>query len=648
MPIIHVLPDLLVNQIAAGEVVDRPASALKELLENSLDAEPTEVHVHLAEGGIKLMRVTDNGKGIEKDDLPLALARHATSKIHSLDDLESVASMGFRGEALASIASISRLALISRTRDGKHAWQVESHGGALTPAAPAATAAGTTVSVQDVFYNTPARRKFLKSAATEYAHCEEVFKRIALSRPDVAFSLTHNGRTQWNLPAVESRPEARIAALLGQEFARASILLEEATAASRIWGVIARPTYSRSGRDTQYFYVNGRFVRDKLVAHAIRQAYQDVLHHERHPAFVLFLDIPPQAVDVNVHPAKTEVRFRDAHAVHQFVFHALHKALAGSAAETAAAPPAAVQGNAASRLFQPTTGMRQEAMGFNAQPADFYQKLYGNFSQAAGGPAAGDAPQAVADGTAPAAVDDTALAAAGATQEWVAAGAAPGTAAAGAPAGAAPLAGPGAPVAAPAADGEEYPMGFALGQLHGIYILAQNRHGLVIVDMHAAHERIMYEQLKGALDQQAIPVQPLLLPVSFNASPLEVAVAEENPEVLRQLGFELAVLSPTALAVRAVPAMLQEADAVRLARDVLTEIQSYGGSRVLEERRNELLGTMACHAAVRANRQLTIAEMNALLREMEATERSGQCNHGRPTWHQVPVADLDKLFMRGR
>jgi DNA mismatch repair protein MutL len=639
MPIIHVLPDLLVNQIAAGEVVDRPASALKELLENSLDAEPTEVHVHLAEGGIKLMRVTDNGKGIEKDDLPLALARHATSKIHSLDDLESVASMGFRGEALASIASISRLALISRTPDGKHAWQVESHGGALTPAAPAAIAAGTTVSVQDVFYNTPARRKFLKSAATEYAHCEEVFKRIALSRPDVAFSLTHNGRTQWNLPAVESRPEARIAALLGQEFTRASILLEEATAASRIWGVIARPTYSRSGRDTQYFYVNGRFVRDKLVAHAIRQSYQDVLHHERHPAFVLFLDIPPQAVDVNVHPAKTEVRFRDAHAVHQFVFHALHKALAGSAAETAAAPPAAVQGNAASRLFQPTTGMRQEAMGFNAQPADFYQKLYGNFSQASAGLAAGDAPQVVADGTPPVA-SATQAAAAG-----EAPGAAPVTTA---PATAATLASPPAPAAAATTNGEEYPMGFALGQLHGIYILAQNRHGLVIVDMHAAHERIMYEQLKGALDQQALPVQPLLLPVSFNASPLEVAVAEENPEVLRQLGFELAVLSPTALAVRAVPAMLQEADAVRLARDVLTEIQSYGGSRVLEERRNELLGTMACHAAVRANRQLTIAEMNALLREMEATERSGQCNHGRPTWHQVPVADLDKLFMRGR
>ena len=620
MPAIQILPDLLINQIAAGEVVERPAAALKELLENSLDAGATNIVVHLAGGGTQLLKVSDDGSGIARDELPLALARHATSKITSLDDLERVGSLGFRGEALASIAAVSRLTLSSRHRNAsnpggdKHAWSITSEGPQLSAPEPAALAAGTTVEVRDLYFNTPARRKFLKTEATEYAHCEEAFRRIALSRSAAGFTLQHNSRVQWHLKP-QSLDE-RIAELQGKEFAQSSIAIDEDSAGLRLVGRVSSPAMAKASRDAQYFYVNGRFVRDKLLAHAIRQAYQDVLHHDRHPAFVLFLDIDPALVDVNVHPTKTEVRFRDSRAVHQYVFHALSKALAATAGDSVTRQQA-VSGfsgfssrpssgaprawHAGSGVYAPgqsaTTAYapRQSAMALPASEAmGFYDTLFG----------AREAPPASA-----AAPDNTA---------------------------APPLDNTGAP-----------PLGFALAQLAGIYILAENQHGLVIVDMHAAHERIMYEKLKNALDAREIPMQPLLVPVTLIASPLEVAAAEENGAMLRQIGFDVALGSPTSLTIRAVPAMLADADARTLAADVLREVQEYGASRVLTERRNELLGTMACHAAVRANRRLGVMEMNALLRDMEATERSGLCNHGRPTWRQITVAELDKLFMRG-
>jgi DNA mismatch repair protein MutL len=575
---IRVLPGVLVSQIAAGEVVERPASALKELMENSLDAGAREIGVQLAGGGTKLIKVTDDGSGIARDELRLALARHATSKIASLEDLERVASLGFRGEALASIAAVSRLTLASRRAGEKHAWSVTATGAEISRASPAALAAGTSVEARDLYFNTPARRKFLKSDATEYAHCDESFRRIALSRPDTGFRLQHNGRAQWHLKP--QPPAARIGAVLGEEFHAAALQLDESSAGLRITGAIGLPAHARATRDAQYFYVNGRYVRDKLAAHAIRQAYQDVLHHERHPAYALFLEIEPGQVDVNVHPAKTEIRFRDARGVHQFIFHALNKALAGAIA--GAAPPrgpafAALAGAAAAP-------MRQAAMALqSAEPLAHYETLFRT-----------QAP------------------------------------------------------AAPLPEADEAPLGYALAQLSGVYVLAQNRDGLVIVDMHAAHERLLYEKLKGLLDARAIPMQPLLVPVTFTAEALDVATVEEHGDVLRAIGFDIAAASPASLIVRAVPAPLAEADARALASDVLREVRETGASRALTEHRNALLGTMACHAAVRANRRLTVPEMNALLREMEATERSGQCNHGRPTWHQVTLAELDKLFMRGR
>lgn len=603
MPSIRLLPDQLISQIAAGEVVERPASALKELLENSLDANSTEINVALMNGGIKQLRVADNGDGVPQDDLALALTRHATSKISTLDDLEAVASLGFRGEALASIASVSRTQLTSRHQGGKHAWRIASEGSFITPAEPAALDAGTIVEVQDLYFNTPARRKFLKTDNTEFAHCEEAFRRVALSRPDVAFLLQHNGRALTRLQAAE--PEKRFAEVLGDDFAVQAISIDESAGSLRLWGMAAKPTFSRNARDTQYVYVNGRFVRDKLIAHAIRQAYQDVLHHDRHPAFVLFLELDPALVDVNVHPSKTEVRFRDGQAVHRFIFHALHKALAMPAgipvqSEEIAFSEAEV---GAGIVGYP---VYQSNMDFRAnQPQNFYETLFGNRN---GGSTE------VREYASP-------VCYAGEFEENSGAAA-------------------------------DFPLGFAVAQIHGVYVLAQNAHGLVVVDMHAAHERIMYEKLKNALDAREVPMQPLLIPVSFNADRLEVATVEEQLASgagnLHRLGFDIAVLSPTTLAVRAIPVMLQDADAVALARDVLRDLREYGASRALTERRNELLGTMACHAAVRANRMLTIPEMNALLRDMEATERSGQCNHGRPTWFQVTMAELDKMFMRGK
>jgi DNA mismatch repair protein MutL len=581
MSAIRVLPDLLISQIAAGEVVERPASALKELLENSLDAGAGEISVQLEHGGIKLLKVLDNGSGIAREDLALALARHATSKIITLDDLERVASLGFRGEALASIAAVSRLALVSRKPEDKHAWKIESAGGATAPDEPAALSRGTSVEVRDLYFNTPARRKFLKTEATEFAHCEEVFKRAALSRPDVSFTLQHNARTQLQLAAQDA--QNRVSAVLGEDFAAASVMVDEQSAALRLWGMAGLPAYSRGTRDAQYFYVNRRFVRDKVVAHALREAYQDILHHDRHPAFVLFMEIDPAAVDVNVHPTKIEVRFRDARAVHQFVFHALNKALSASVVEHDASRAARVN------PFVATAYAAQAGMNLGvAQPAAFYETLFANQARPQTRTPLNDAKQEIP------------------------------------------------------------PLGFALAQLQGIYILAQNDKGLVIVDVHAAHERVMYEKLKNALDTGTTAMQPLLIPVTFNADKLDVATAEEHGALLRELGFEIAPLGPNALAVRAVPAMLKEADAADLARAVLKDIREFGASRTLTERRNELLATLACHGAVRANRILSVNEMNALLREMEATERASQCNHGRPTWFQITVGELDKMFMRGK
>jgi DNA mismatch repair protein MutL len=579
MSAIRVLPDLLISQIAGGEVVERPASALKELLENSLDAGAGEISVQLEHGGIKLLKVLDNGSGIAREDLALALARHATSKITTLDDLERVASLGFRGEALASIAAVSRLALASRKVEDKHAWKIESAGGATAPVEPAALSRGSSVEVHDLYFNTPARRKFLKTEATEFAHCEEVFKRAALSRADVGFTLQHNSRAHWRLAAQDA--QNRIRAVLGDDFAAASVMVDEQSAALRLWGMAGLPAYSRGTRDAQYFFVNRRFVRDKLVTHALREAYHDILHHERHPAFVLFLEIDPAAVDVNVHPTKIEVRFRDARAVHQFVFHALNKALSAPVMEHDAARAAR------SNPFVAPVYAAQAGMNLGvAQPAAFYETLFAN-------PAQQQAPRNDAQQEIP-------------------------------------------------------PLGFALAQLQGIYILAQNDKGLVIVDMHAAHERVMYEKLKNVLDSGTTAMQPLLIPATFNAEKLDVATAEEHGALLRELGFEIAPLGPNALAVRAVPAMLKDVDAADLARAVLKDIREFGASRALSERRNELLSTLACHGAVRANRILSVGEMNALLREMEATERASQCNHGRPTWFQITVGELDKMFMRGK
>ncbi len=607
MPDIKVLPDLLINQIAAGEVVERPAAALKELLENSLDAGAATITVQLAGGGTQLLKVSDDGGGITRDELALALARHATSKIASLDDLERVGSLGFRGEALASIAAVSRLTLTSRKRgsnDDKHAWAISAEGPHLTPPEPAALAAGTTVEVRDLYFNTPARRKFLKSEATEYAHCDEAFRRIALSRNDAGFTLQHNGRVQRHLKA-QSLDE-RILALQGDDFAHNSIVVDEDSSGLRLYGRIGTPDSARASRDAQYFYVNHRFIRDKLLAHAVRQAYQDVLHGDRHPAFVLFLELDPALVDVNVHPAKTEVRFRDSRAVHQYVFHALSKALSGSAGDLAARPDApAFAGGFAAAV--PASNTQRYSGSSAAASAPFYR------SQSA-------MPLVARDATG---FYDTLFGERAAQPAAVASTTAP-------------------------ADTTVPPLGYALAQLAGVYILAENAQGLVIVDMHAAHERIMYEKLKTALDAAAIPMQPLLVPVTMHADALDVATAEDNSEALQQIGFDMAPGSPTTLTIRALPAMLADADARELAGGVLREVREYGASRVLTERRNELLGTMACHAAVRANRRLTTMEMNALLRDMEVTERSGQCNHGRPTWRQISVTELDQFFQRGR
>ncbi|KVP22359.1 DNA mismatch repair endonuclease MutL [Burkholderia ubonensis] len=636
---IQPLPDQLISQIAAGEVVERPASVVKELLENALDAGANTLRIVLEEGGVKRISITDDGCGIPPGELPLALMRHATSKIRSLEELEAVATLGFRGEALASIASVAEMFITSRTADAAHATRIDAQTGVLSPAAGAV---GTTIEVRELYFNTPARRKFLKSEQTEFGHCVEMIRRAALARPDVAISVLHNGKAveHWNA----TEPTQRVAKILGEGFATAYLPLDERAGPLAVYGCAGLPTASRGRADQQYFFVNGRFVRDKLLTHAVRAAYEDVLHGDRYPSYVLFLDLPPEAVDVNVHPSKIEVRFRDSRSIHQYVFHAVQRALArhagaspettagGHAAHLAAAPgPASFQGTplgqAASGGSSPaptpsqgSTWLRQARMTQGtlpvAQPLALYDALFGRKDSGAGTPA----------GT-------TAVA-----HDAADAGDAP----------AAPLAGFAAAPSLAHTAHDDQPLGFALGQIHGIYVLAQNAHGLVIVDMHAAHERILYEQFKHALADRSVAVQALLLPVSMNATPVEIGTVEEERETLESLGFDLAVLSPTTLAIRAVPALLKDADLQALARAVLADLHAFGGSRVLTERQHELLGTLACHHAVRANRRLTLDEMNALLRQMEATERADQCNHGRPTWYQLTLGDLDRLFMRGQ
>jgi DNA mismatch repair protein MutL len=606
LPRIHALPDLLISQIAAGEVVERPASVLKELLENSLDAGSTVIQAHLEAGGVKRMRVSDDGCGIAREDLALALTRHATSKIRSLADLEGVASMGFRGEALASVASVARLTLTSRAQGSEHAWRLKAEPGA-TPE-PAALMAGTVVEMRDLYYNTPARRKFLKSESTEFGHCSECLRHIALAHPETAFTLTHNGRVVLQLSRADFR--ARLGEILGDEFLAHALRVEAGGGPLSLMGWVVDPVWASSSRAAQHVFVNGRFVRDKLIGHALKEAYRDVLHGSRQPGVCLFLDIDPETVDVNVHPAKTEVRFRDSRAVHQFVFHALENALAGSAHEH---PP----------TF-PEAGANVSASGETSSAAPGWHRY-------------GDPDRQVNAGTAPKAANlylEFAYTATAPADQEAGMGMDAVDAANNAP-------------NLPATRQDIPPLGFALAQLHGIYILAQNVNGLVLVDMHAAHERILYERLKTALDQEGLIRQPLLIPVVFNAEALEIAAVEEHAEEWARLGFELSPLGPRQLALRAIPHLLQKGDPVALVKAILAEFREHGMSALVTARRNELLATMACHGSVRAHRQLTLPEMNALLRQMEETERANQCNHGRPTWTELSLAELDKHFLRG-
>ncbi len=606
---IHALPAQLVNQIAAGEVVERPASVVKELVENSLDAGATRVRVDVEQGGIKLIRITDDGSGIEKDELALALSRHATSKLQALEDLERIATMGFRGEALPAIASVSRLALASHAAGCDQAWELTGEGGEPVPVA---LQRGTLVTVRDLFYNTPARRKFLRTEKTEFGHLEQVVKRLALVRHDVAFSLNHNGHEVFAARQADDRAshERRLADLLGPAFLEQALYFEHAAAGLSLRGWVARPAFSRSQADMQHFYVNRRMVRDKLVAHAVRQAFQDVLYQGRHPAYVLFLALDPALVDVNVHPTKHEVRFREGRLVHDFLFRTLHQVLAEPAGRERQA--AADVGARSDPTDSAPAGVGDElapprSLGSDRQPLQVRMPL------------------GVADRRE----------AYHATQQWQA------------PRATGVVAGPGH-AAQVQAETEDHPLGFALAQLHGVYVLAQNAQGLVLVDMHAAHERITYEAFKRARAGDGIKSQPLLVPVSVAVSAREADLAEQHAAVFDELGMEVDRLGEQSLVVRALPALLRNADAERLLRDVLSDLAVHGGSQRILEQVNEVLATMACHGSVRANRRLGMEEMNALLRDIERTERSEQCNHGRPTWTQLDMQALDRLFLRGR
>ncbi len=628
---IRELPDELISQIAAGEVVERPASVVRELVDNALDAGATQVTVRLQAGGVRLIGVEDDGCGILRHELPHALKRHATSKIASLPDLESVSTMGFRGEALAAICSIAEVSVLTRVdTDGEdapaHGWLLDGRSGELRPTA---RAPGTTVEVRELFFATPARRKFLKSDATELAHCIEAVRRHALARPDVGFAIWHDGKLSAQWRAVPGRGmdalRQRLADVLGEDFVAQAVAVDWPADAPdgdglqrlRVWGFAGVPDAARSRADWQFAYVNGRYVRDKVITHAARSAYEDVLHGHRQPVYALFVSLDPARVDVNVHPTKIEVRFRDSREVHQAVHHAVEAALAvprsGAAAATAMAPEPATGGPA----WAPPP-MRQSGLVF-APPREPEAGHRVSDVGALWGSGSGGASAA-----GPARTDMTA-----AVRPWpVEASASP-------------------PQPQPLPPGD-WPLGRAIAQLQGIYVLAENAHGLVVVDMHAAHERIVYERLKQQLDEQQIASQPLLIPATFAATPEEVATAEGSAEALATLGLDITPFSPRTLAVRAVPTTLAQGDPVELARSVLAELAQHEASTVVERARNELLATMACHGAVRANRRLTLDEMNALLRQMEVTERSDQCNHGRPTWRQLTIKELDGLFLRGR
>ena len=602
MPKIHTLSPQLANQIAAGEVVERPSSVLKELSENSLDAGAKRIEVEVEQGGTKLIRVRDDGCGISESDLPLALSRHATSKILGLEDLEAVATLGFRGEALASIASVSRLALTSNSGEGS-GWKAVSEGRDMeVELQPAAHPQGTSVEVRDLFFNTPARRKFLRTENTEYKRIDDCLKKLALSRMDVAFSLKHNQKVQFSLRPANSQAEQekRVADLCGPQFMEQALVVDNDRTGIRLWGWIGLPTFSRSQADLQYFFVNGRSIRDKVVSHAVRQAYQDVLYHGRHPAYVLFLEILPADVDVNVHPTKHEVRFRESGSIHSFVSTTLKKALAtdrpqdhlstngGLELQNKDQPQSLIGQNALPLAGTPGSGYQSTwpssgvPSGVNA-PASSYQSLYSSQTEFS------DSNQA-----------------------------------------------------------EVPPLGFAVAQLKGIFILAENSHGLIIVDMHAAHERITYERMKDAFDLQGLVSQPLLVPENLAVSQREADAVESNQAVFTQLGFGVERAASESIIVREIPAILRGSEVEKLLRDVLSDLLEHGSSERIRDHINEILSTMACHGSVRANRKLTLPEMNALLRDMEITERSGQCNHGRPTWSQLTVEELDKLFLRGR
>ena len=599
---IALLSQRLANQIAAGEVVERPASVVKELLENSLDAGATRIEVDVEQGGVKLIRVRDNGSGIHRDDLALALSRHATSKISNLYELEAVTSMGFRGEALPSIASVSRLQLISREQGSDSGWMLSSDGSSeITPPQPASHPTGTTIEVRDLFYNTPARRKFLRTDKTELAHIDQLVKRLALSRFDVAFHLRSNRRETMTLPVALMQPEKerRIAELLGPAFLEQSFNMRNEAAGLVLTGWVAHPTFSRSQADMQYFYVNGRSVRDKLVTHAVRQAYRDVLFHGRHPAYVLFLELDPRLVDVNVHPTKHEVRFRDGRMMHDFLFRSLHRTLAESSpgfqvdrstGEIVAAEGTEAAGPTLRSALSPASKPSPQQTPFRFKVREQRSGYQAGFAMQMPAPE-GEAPER---------------------------------------------------------EGATPPLGYALAQLKGIYILAENESGLVLVDMHAAHERITYERLKQSLSERQLGSQPLLVPLAVAVSRREADLAEEHSALFKRLGMAVDRIGDETLVVREVPVLLQGTDSERLLRDLLADLVVFGNSERVESEIDKVLATMACHSSVRANRRLSIAEMNALLRDMERTERSDQCNHGRPTWSQLALDDLDKLFMRGQ
>ena len=600
------LPLKLVNQIAAGEVIERPSSVVKELLENSIDAGSTQVEIDIEQGGNKLIRIRDNGCGMSQAELPLALDRHATSKIASLEDLESVRTMGFRGEALPSIASVSQLTVISKGEGQDQAWSIKVDGsGQVSDISPASHPQGATIEIRDLFFNVPARRKFMKTERTEFNHINTLVKRIALSTPHLGITLRNNGKVVSRLCSAECREEMekRVVSLCGAAFMEQSLYVDHEAIGLALRGWVGLPTFSRSQVDLQYFFVNGRIVRDKLVSHAVKQGYQDVMYHGRHPAYVLHLDIDPKLVDVNAHPTKYEVRFRESRLVHSFLFKTLHHVLADTRA-------GANKGGAA----------RNEEL----------HQLDQSLSVSSTGPAAGvmyQSPIGLRDGGI--AVSETALSFQDSSQKELNSGYA-------------------ASFMQMIEEGHEHTLGYALAQLHGLYVIAQNKQGMIIVDTHAAHERVTYEKLKVAYEQQGIQAQPLLVPESILVSEKEADLAEQCIEVFKQLGLELTRNAPESLLIRQVPVLLINSDVESLVRDVLADLIVYGSSKRIKEMVNEVLSTMACHGSVRANRQLSLPEMNALLREMEITERSGQCNHGRPTWTQLTVSQLDKLFMRGK